>query len=433
MEKISMSLDKIPVTAQADVLVVGSGPAGIAAAVAAARNGAETMIAERYGCLGGALSVSMVESYSFSVNQHMDCLSGIPLEIDRRVRAGNACRPDYRGGGVLIDPEMYKCLLDDWMAECGVQVLLHAQACGVLQDGNRVTGVVFCTKSGFRSVRAKTVVDATGDGDIAYFAGAAFEKREKDKLMPVTTVIGLSGIDMPLFEQHTQLHPEKSDPEYGIKGVMRRAWEAGEWPLKKGGAWKITTERGDITSLNLLMLRGIDCTDVDDLTRAEVEGRKQALLAVHALRKYGAGIGFASCELRTIAPQLGLRESRRICGTERLTLQQMQSGQDTGNSIGRFPCFADNWDRFITDGEKGTFALPYGMLVPENTDGLLTAGRCVSCDEESYGAVRMMVCCAVTGQAAGTAAALCALEDSMPRQLDVKKLQERLRTDGVIL
>ena len=433
MEQLSMLIEKVPVIAQTDVLVVGSGPAGIAAAVAAARGGASVILAERYGCLGGALSVSNVESYSFSVNQHMETLSGIPLEIDQRVRAGNACQPEHRGGGVLIDPEMYKCLLDAWMAECGVRVMLHSQACNVLQEENRVNGVVFYGKSGFRAVKAKVIVDATGDGDVAAMAGASFEQREKEKLMPVTTVIGLSGIDMKLFKEHIQLHSREDDPEYGLKGVLRRAWEAGDWPLKKAGAWKITTEYGDICSLNLLMIRNVDCTDVEDLTFAETEGRKQALQAVNALRKYGADIGFAACFLRSIAPQLGLRESRRIKGVERLTVHHMMDDNYSKTGIGRFVCFADNWGKFVTGKKNETFSLPYGILVPETVDGLLVAGRCVSCDEESYGAVRMMVCCAITGQAAGTAASICAASNVEPRNIDVSILQAQLRTDGVVL
>ena len=433
MERIDMLIEKIPVTAQTDVLVVGSGPAGIAAAVAAARGGVNVILAERYGCLGGALTVSNVESYSFSVNEHMECLSGIPLEIDHRVRAENACAPEYRGGGVLIDPEMYKCLLDAWMEECGIHVMLHSQACSVLREENQVTGVIFTGKSGFRAVKAKVIVDATGDGDIAAMAGAEFEQRNKEELLPVTTVIGLSGIDMELFRNHISLHRQPDDPEYGLKGVFHRAWENGEWPLKKAGAWKITTDQGDILSLNLLMLRNIDCTDVNDLSLAETEGRKQAVQAVRVLRKYGADIGFASCRLRTIAPQLGLRESRRIKGIERLTIQHMTQDSLTADSVGRIVCFADNWGRFVAGKGNSMFSLPYGILVPKEVDGLLMAGRCVSCDEESYGAVRMMVCCAATGQAAGTAAAICAKSGRMPRTIDVGMLQAQLRADGVAL
>lgn len=434
MKTIRFATDNIPVIARVQVLVVGSGPAGVAAAVAASRTGAETMLAERYGCLGGALSVSMVQSYSFSVNRDPQVLSGIPLEIDQRVRAYGASQPDYRGSGVLIDPEMYKCMLDEWMDECGIRVILHSTACATLSDGNRIFGVVFHSKSGFFAIEADCIVDATGDGDIANQAGATFVKREKTDLQPVTTVFGVSGVDMDAFQAHCKLHPSQDDPEYGLRKIFRQATENGEWKVGRlGGAWKSVTEQGDIISLNILMNRGIDPTDVLDLTFAENSGRTQVMQAIRLMRKYGADIGFGNCFLRTIAPQLGLRESRKIKGKYFLTEKDVVEQRQFPDSVGKFLCFMDPFGDIVRPENGQTFTIPYGMLLPQEIEGLLVAGRCVSCDEMSYGAMRMMVCCAVTGQAAGTAAALSAKNGVTPQTLDIQMLRKKLEDDGVRL
>ena len=294
--------------------------------------------------------------------------------------------------------------------------------------------MIFCGKSGFFAVEADCVVDATGDGDVAALAGAECMQRDKTQMQPVTTVFGVSGVDMAAFMRHCALHPSQEDPDYGMRGIFRRAMEAGEWTVGRfGGAWKSVTEQGDIVSMNILMSRGIDPTSNIDLTRAEKEGRRQVMQAVEVLRKYGGDIGFGNCCLRTIAPQLGLRESRRIKGTYCLTESDVVEQREFADSVGRFLCFMDPFGK-ITRPENGqTFTIPYGMLLPERVDGLLVAGRCVSCDEKSFGAMRMMVCCAITGQAAGTAAALCALTKAVPRQLDLQMLREKLSEAGVRL
>lgn len=434
MEQIGIRSADIPVIARTQVLVVGSGPAGVSAAVAAAGNGADTLLAEKYGFLGGALSASMVQSYGFSVNQNPHALSGIALQIDQRVRAFGAAQPDYRGYGVLIDPEMYKCLLDAWMEEAGVRVLLHACACDVCLENERLAGVVFQSKSGFGLVRADCVVDATGDGDIAAFAGAEYEKREPEALQPVTVVFGISGVDTHAFQHHIDCHPNPEDADYGLRRPFRLARNAGEWNVERtGGAWKSVTAQGDITSLNILMTRAVDPTSVFDLTRGEIEGRKQVVQAIRVMRKYGTDIGLGNCFLRSIAPQLGLRESRRIVGDYQLCEEDVLAGRDFSDGIGKILCFIDSFGKIHRPEHGQMFSLPYRILLPGQIDGLLTAGRCVSCDEKSYGAVRMMVCCAVTGEAAGTAAAMSALTGISPRILDVSILRRRLEQNGVKL
>ena len=431
MNNFSFEVKNVPVLAKTEVLVVGSGTAGISAAVASARVGAKTMIVERYGCLGGALAVSNVSSYSFSVNRFPEVLSGIPLEIDQRCRAYGASSPDYRGGGIFVDAELYKCMLDEWMAEEGIDVLLHTTVIGSCVE-NKVLRGVFChTKSGIGIILADRVVDASGDGDVAAYSGAEFEKRDAENLQPATVVFGISGVDNEKFEAHFK------ECKNVFSHVFTKAAEAGEWNSKKrGGAWKILTPEGDIKSLNLTLINEVDGTDPFDLTRAETEGRRQALEIISLFRKYGKDIGLGDCRLRAIAPQLGLRETRRIVGEYRVTVDDVRSLRDFDDSVGRRICtlelYGDLKNSYRPETPE-TFAVPYRALLPKEIEGLLVAGRCVSCDDVSFGALRLMVGCALTGQAAGAAAALSVKSGVKPRDVDSVALQSSLKALGAKL
>lgn len=431
MKSYSFESRDVPVLVHTEVLVVGSGPAGISAAVASARTGAKTLIVERYGCLGGALTVSNVSSYSFSVNKFPETLSGIPKEIDERCRAYGAYAPDYRGSGIFVEAEAYKCMLDEWMAEEGINILLHTTVIGAVVEEGVIRGVFCHSKSGIGVILADSVVDASGDGDVAAYAGVPFEKRDREKLQPVSVVFGISDVDIKKFNSHF----EKCSNVFS--DVFTKAAEAGEWNSpKRGGAWKILTPSGDIKSLNLTLVREIDATDVFDLTRAEIEGRRQINHIIYLFRKYGKHIGLGECSLRAIAPQLGLRETRRIVGEYQITGSDVREMRVFEDGIGRLVCTIDLYGDLKTSyrpKQSETFSVPYRALVPKGVDGLLVAGRCISCDEVSFGAVRLMVGCALTGQAAGVAAALSVRQGVKPRELDVNDVRAALVRFGTLL
>lgn len=431
MKSYSFESRDVPVLMRTEVLVVGSGPAGISAAVASARTGAKTLIVERYGCLGGALTVSNVSSYSFSVNKFPETLSGIPKEIDERCRAFGAYAPDYRGSGIFVEAEAYKCMLDEWMAEEGIDILLHTTVIGAVVEDGTIRGVFCHSKSGIGVILADSVVDSSGDGDVAAYAGAPFEKREREKLQPVSVVFGISDVDSEKFTAHF----EKCSNVFS--DVFTKAAEAGEWNSpKRGGAWKILTPSGDIKSLNLTLVREIDATDVFDLTRAEIEGRRQINHIIYLFRKYGKHIGLGECKLRAIAPQLGLRETRRIVGEYQITGSDVREMRSFEDGIGRLICTIDLYGDLKTSHkpeQSETFSVPYRALVPKGVDGLLVAGRCISCDEVSFGAVRLMVGCALTGQAAGVAAALSVCQGVKPRELNVNDVRRVLEKFGTLL
>ena len=257
MKQYNFEVKNVPVIAETEVLVVGSGTAGIAAAVASVRGGAKTMIVERYGCLGGALSVSNVSSYSYSVNRFPETLSGLPLEIDNRCRKYGASEPDYRGSGIFVDAELYKCMLDEWMTEEGIDVLLHTTVIGAYIEEGALLGVFCQSKSGIGIILAKRTVDASGDGDVAALSGVPFEMSDLKTIQPASVVFGIEGVDVEKFRAHF-LKPATN----GFATVFQTAADNGEWNSKKrGGAWKILTDGGDVKSLNLTLIYEIDATN----------------------------------------------------------------------------------------------------------------------------------------------------------------------------
>lgn len=436
-EHINIPERKIPVIAKTDILVVGSGPAGIAAAVASARTGADTILAERYGCFGGALSVGQVESYNFYMNPRTVVSEGIPKEIENRMIEFGAVQNDYRGTGNFLNPEKYKYLLDCWISECGIRPLLHSMAVGVIKEDNCVKGVIFESKSGCGAVLAKRIVDATGDGDIAAFAGAEYKKGsgEDGSLQPVTMVFGVSGVNIDMFNSYMATHTSVDYPAtHGLRAPFVLAAKDGQWPVEReGGAYKTVLPNGDITSFNLTLERGVDGTNVFDLTMAEIHGRWQVMRAIEVLRKYGKEIGFEGCWLRSMAGQIGIRETRRIICEYSITKDDILKQAEFDDCVGVFTTFIDPFGTIVNPKDESHFQIPYRILLPKGLENLLVTGRCVSCEADAFGAVRMMVCCATTGQAAGTAAALSIRENKGLRQLDLGLLQEQLKNDGVRL
>lgn len=434
MRKIHEAGRDIPVMAETDVLVVGSGPAGIAAAVAAARTGAKTLLAERYGCFGGALSIGQVESYNWYFTPHTYYAYGLSSEIEQRMIEMKGTQPDSRGIGHFFNAEIYKLMLDRWIEEESITPLLHSLAVGTVKEGNEVRGVIFESKSGRAAVMAKCVVDATGDGDVASLAGAGYHigNKEPYDVLPVTMVFGVGGVDVEMFTRYVEAHKEMTEPEtHGLKKVFKMAQQAGKWPYsREGGAWKTLTPSGDFTSLNITREFGVNGVDVWDLTRAEISGRRQAMEAIEAMREFGSEMGLAHCYLRSFAFQIGIRETRRINCEYNVTRRDVMENGRFSDSIGVFTRFIDGE---VISRDDSHFELPYRMIVPVGIDNLLVSGRCAGCESDAVQTVRMMVCCTATGQAAGTAAALAAMKGMHPREIGVERIQAELVKNNVRL
>lgn len=434
----------LPVLAKTDVLVVGGGPAGIAAALAAAREGVDTILLERYGFWGGTLTQAMVEALVWYRHENTIEAGGIGRELEEYATAFGGTYPDPESTGRLLDADMFKCAADKLIEVAGVRPLFHCYAVGAVVEDGLIKGVITESKSGRQVILAKAVIDASGDADIAFFAGAPYTQEPTGKLMDVTTGFGVSGVDTEAFRSHIAQNPGKIGDWSSLtdKGeeelfsayfshVFEKARKAGVIPADSPleGFWHAITEAGEVTGLNVVRVTGIDCTNVWDLTRAEIEGRRQVLQALEALRLYQPG--FEKAKLRTIGSSIGTRESRKILGRCSLTEFEVRNQAQFEDTIGIFPEFLDAYGIVIIPTTGRYFQVPYGIMVPREVDNLLVAGRCVAGDRVSHSATRQMMCCAVTGQGAGVAAAAAIKNGKTTAAVDIGMVQSLLKKQGV--
>ncbi|HDN63082.1 MAG TPA: FAD-dependent oxidoreductase [Candidatus Bathyarchaeota archaeon] len=457
-----------------DVIVVGGGSAGAVAAIAAARNGASTLLIERYGFLGGAITGQYIIGLkSFFNTRGEQIVGGIPQEIvDRVIKLGGspghirdrfwvAC-----GSTTPLDPATLKYVLDEMAAEAGVELLFHTFAINTVVSKNTVRGVEITNKSGRQIVLGKVIIDATGDGDIAAWAGAPYEKGGKDgRMMQVSLIVRVGNVQKDKLISYIKENPDDfiigEDPYSGLTRelVVPRLKDFSEAP-EIGGFFRLVrkaVEKGEMHpfsprgGVNILIspmkeeayVYGTNIVDIDgtnawDLSRAEVELRKQAFILVGFLRKYIPG--FEESYLIDVAPQVGIRETRRIIGEYVLTAEDVIEGRKFDDVVAKGSNPVDLHSpedprkiihKFVKGG--GSYDIPYRCLIPKGIDNLLVAGRCISATHEGMASARTAVTCMATGQAAGTAAALSVKEGVTPRRLDVSKLQKTLREQGVIL
>jgi len=438
-----------PVMLETEVLVVGSGPGGLAAAIGAAREGAQTTLVDRYGCFGGAISQVGVETIAWYRHKGTIDLEGIGIEFEQRAKAMGGTQKESQSLSEALNAEMFKYVADKLVQESGVEPILHCLAVEPLVDGNTITGVVAESKSGRQAILAQRVVDATGDADMAVRAGAPCRKTPAREMMGVTVMFSCAGVDKQRFLDYVREHPStykdwglnwrtetdgKEDDLFSpyLEEPFDRARRAGVIPesMKSiAGTWGRITDGGEATCLNMVFMNGLDCTDVRDLTRAEMEGRRQAILAIEALRRYAPG--FENARLRNFGMTLGTRDSRKIVGRYNITEQDVRSQARFEDSIGIFPEFLDGYGVLSLPTTGRYFQVPYGILVPRNVENLLVAGRCVAGDKVSHAAIRSQMCCAVTGQGAGVAAAVSVRDGKSTSQVNIGRVQSALEDQGV--
>ncbi len=449
MKEIVEHSRAVPVVAETDVLVVGSGPAGLAAAVGAAREGVATMLVERYGCFGGVITQVGVEGIAWYRYEGTTDVAGIGIEFETRAgEIGGTAQEPYSRGQAL-DAELFKVVADQMVQEAGIVPLLHCLAVEPVMVGDAIRGVIIESKSGRQALLAQRVIDASGDADIAHRAGAPCHKTPRDEMMGVTVLFSCAGVDKARFQAYVQAHPSyfrdwgknweirttgKEDDLLSpyLQEPFSRAREEG---LVAGslaslaGTWGRLTDAGEATNMNMVYMLGYDCTDVWDLTRAEMEGRRQAMNAIQALRAYVPG--FEAARLRNLSMTLGTRDSRKIEGKVQLTGHDVQNQARFEDSIGIFPEFIDGYGLLVLPTSGRYFQVPYGILVPQKVENLLVAGRCVAGDRDSHAATRNMMCCAVTGQGAGVAAAISVKDRVCPSTVDIRRVQRALENQGV--
>lgn len=430
------------VLAEVDVVVLGGGPAGMAAAVAAARGGARTLLVERYGFLGGMGTAGGVTNfaglYGRRDGQLQQLVRGIVDELLARIDAlgGLNVPQDGLQGRIRVrsyDIPAYKCAADQLLLAAGVGLLFHACACGVqLDDGpppGRIAALLVETKSGRRALRAQQFVDCSGDADLAHFAGVPYElgDGQGDALYP-STMFRIGRVDAA-----------RALAAAGTFGAIDALMDAaaGRYRFPRRGAilrpQRNPSEwRANVTQLRNAQGRAVDATDACQLAAAEVEGRRQIVEYLRFLRAEVPG--FEAAEIVEIAPQVGVRETRRVRGAYSLSGEDVLAGARFDDSIGlnAWPIEQHAAGRiewaFARDPDNSFNQLPWRMLVPEGPANLLVAGRCASMEHLGQSAARASGACFVMGQAAGSAAAL-----RLHGAFSVPALQQRLRADGVDL
>jgi hypothetical protein len=443
-----------------DVLVVGGGNAGCAAAIAAARHGARTLLVERYGFLGGTATASMVGPWMTFHSGSQRIVGGIAQEIvERLVRKGGSPghvhdSSDYVASITPFDPEIHKALLFEMMRESDVDLLLHAYFLHSLAEEARdvVSGGVFATVGGEREYRAACTIDATADAYVAASAGVATQQGdERGRVQPATLIFRLSHVDLEKTAAYVRAHPNEMRTSLkthertaealtavaGLHELWQAARDSGEVDVPRELVSFFATPYADEVTVNMTRVTNIDPLDPDDLTRAEVEARLQTMSLFEFFRKRVPG--FENARIAATGTQIGIRESRRIVGAYTLTRDDVLQGRRFDDAVARsaYPIDIHNPSGSGTRTHRlppgQSYEIPYRCMVPASVDGLLVAGRCISTTHEALASTRLTPTVMTLGQAAGTATAIAAASGNAPRGIDTGRLREMLERDGVVL
>src|SRR5512134_2490478 len=441
-----------------DVLVVGGGPAGIGAALGAVQAGARVILAERYGFLGGNATAALVMPLmsfhtQMPTRERRGATTLLPTDhgpgdavvggvlaklLARLVAVGGAIPPTLATGYVVpFDPEWFKIVALDILDEAGVQLLFHAFASGIIGDG-AVEGVVFETKSGPLAIRARVVVDATGDADIAVQAGTPTDAGRADGLVqPMTLMFRMAEFQRAAFEGYVKENPKEWRGVHGLWDLVRKATAAGELKLPREDILLFATPHEGEVSVNSTRVTRVLGTDVWDLSYAEWMSRRQMRQIAEFLRRYVPG--FEKSYVLQSGVNVGVRETRRIVGDYQLTAADVLSARKFDDAIARgaYPVDIHNPTgsgtllKRLPPGEA--YDIPLRCLLPKNTERLIVAGRCISGTHEAHSSYRVMPIVMATGQAAGVCAALAARKNAPVRAIPAAQVQSELLRQGASL
>lgn len=444
-----------------DVIVVGGGPAGMCAAIAAARQGVKTLLVEKSGCCGGMATQGLVGPFMTCYDRKGETMiiRGLFQEIvERMVARGYALHPAQVRAGTAFtswitlghdhvtpfEPEGLKLIVDEMLEEAGVKVLYHTDFLQPVMEDQKIIGVQVSSKRGIELIRGKVVIDCTGDGDVACRSGVPYEmgNEELGLIQPATMFFHICNTDPEAMEADIQANLHNFYRKDGVNyrsfhWRVSQARENGDWDLQRVSIGLFRMPKPDEWCVNTSRIMKVDATDNESLTQAEMEGRRQMAHIMDFLRKYVPGC--ENARIKASASHIGIRESRHIRGEYRLLAEDLIGGRVPEDSIllaansvdvhGRFGPTSNEY--VAIDGDY--YGIPYRSLVAANVDQLLLAGRCLSADSTAAGAVRVMPPCMGMGQAAGTAAALSVMSGVTVRNLDVQHLRSVLKENGVYL
>lgn len=435
-----------PVYDQVDVLVAGGGPAGVAAAETAARQGLKTLLIERMGFLGGAA----VAGYSGTIcglfygsedplrEGPRQCVFGWTDRFYRELQRRNGVTaPQLYGKTYLVphEPQIWKEAAEDMVLAAGARILYHTNVFGVIVEGEEFLGVVVDTKSGLAQIRAKVIIDATGDGDVIYRAGLEYTMGENGIVQNPTMIFRLAGVDVPEFFDYwgeDTICPDK------VTALMVGANACGyHLPRLKG--WVYYTPRPGELYMNVTLISGADgrplnVCDPDDHSEAETAARRQVKEYARFFRQYIPGCG--NSFINDLSPEVGVRQTRSIRGVERLTDADIAAARKRPDGIARCP-----WPVELHNGEKpymfwltdDYYEIPYGALVPVRGEHIIVAGRNLSAEHRALASCRVTAQCFEYGQAAALAAAMAVTQNRKFREIDGREVRAAMNREGARL
>jgi len=440
----------VEIVHETDVLVVGSGPGGLSAALAAARTGVKVTLVERFGCFGGNITVVGVEGLAWYRHEKTIEAGGIVHEFEERAKAMGAAVPESQSTSYELDSERFKLVADKLVQEADIHPMLHRLFVSPIIEENTIKGIIVESKSGREAIMSKRIIDATGDADIASRCGAPLRKTLVEEMIAASVMFHLSGVDKKAFmkeiKDNPQTYSDWTDGEWEIetsgkedkmfspflKAPFKKAINAGIIKSNLNtisGTWGAIHDTGELTYMNLVHLTKCDGTNADSLTHFEIEGRKQAIQAIEALRRYAPGC--SNARLRNFGTTIGIRDTRKIDAIYNLTEENVRGQAKFEDSIGIFPEFIDGYGVLVLPTTGRYMQIPYRSILPKKISNLLVVGRAIGGDKIAHASTRNMACCVVTGQGGGIAAALSVKNGKPLNEVNMTNVQKELQTQNV--
>ena len=376
------------------MIVVGSGPGGLSAAIAAARAGVSVILIERFGCFGGNITSVGVEGFAWYRHENTIEAGGLAFEYEQRAIESNAAVPESQSKSYELDSEGFKVVADNLVLTAGVRPMLHRAFCAPILEGDEIKGVITESKAGREAIIGKIIIDATGDADVARRSGVTVFKNKKEDMISASVMFHMSGVNKEEFMNEIERDPQKysdwSDKNWQVQTsgkeddmfspFLRKPFEKAkdsgliDSDLQTiSGTWGAIHDTGELTYLNLVHLNGIDGTDPESLTKGEIEGRKAALEAITALKEYMPGC--SAGKLRNFGMTIGIRDTYKIDSVYNLSDEDVKNECRFEDSVGIYPEFIDGFGVLVLPTTGRYMHIPYRSLLPKNIKGLLVVGR----------------------------------------------------------